>query len=158
MRKTRKAQLTIEFFFILTLFTIVLYQLSSFQTATMLSEQAAALNQQKTVLKGIIRAIDNVCSTGVETTLKLPCIATSNGFIEYLLYTDKTLPPNPKLLRLESKTGTGGEVKAQALCDLQAFTFQTTLDADKCKQNNDAGTLCIKNAGGVIQTSAGACP
>ncbi len=153
----KKAQLTIEFFFILTLFTIVLYQLASFQTATSLSEQASTLNQQKTVLKGIIRAIDNVCATGVQTTLKLPCIATSKGFAEYALYTDVTGIDNT-LLFLASRSGTGGEAKAQSLCNMQPFSFQTNLPTADCAADNYAGTtICIKQ-GVFIAVTNGACP
>ena len=161
-----KAQLTIEFFFILTLFTIVLYQLSSFQNIMILSEATGVINQQKTLANDLTQLANNVCNLDVDTTIPLPCIITSQGSKNYLMQNGG---PNKEKVLVIAVIGELGEVTEtkEAFCAFQIKTIDGVIKTaielapEDCNQNNYAGkTICMKKSlePNTVDVTENACP
>ncbi len=147
--RCKHGQLTIEFFFALTLFALLLPWLSYYAGSTKSSAVAAnALLQQELLARDLVKAINQACVTNTSITLQLPCVRVGETNLNYSVFS------NGSVVFVRGETPFQQTASKNASCEPQYFLLTPECDY----ANGDAGLACVNvSKGGAPNVVKGGC-
>ncbi len=146
--RRRKSQLTIEFFFALTLFALLLPWLSYYAGSTKSSAVAAnALLQQELLARDLVKGINQACVTNTSITLQLPCVRVGETNLNYSVFSAGSL------VFVRGESPFQQTASKNASCEPQYFLFTPECNS----ASGNAGSVCINVSGGKPFVALNAC-
>jgi len=144
----KRGQLTIEFFFALTLFALLLPWLSYYAGSTKSSAVAAnAFLQQELLARDLVKAINQACVSNTSISFELPCVRVGETNLNYSIFSSGSV------VFVRGEAPFQQTVSKNASCELEYFL----LTPECSRESGNAGSVCINVSSGKPVVTSNAC-
>ncbi|MFQ5406325.1 MAG: hypothetical protein ACE5DI_04165 [Candidatus Micrarchaeia archaeon] len=152
MDNSKKAQISLEFFFAMSLALLVFFWMANFMRVFYDNSQSSSVVQARLAARDFAMVANRACVSEGELLYKVPCVLAGGKNVPYFI--EPASPSNSIELSFSNQFGVA---RAFSQCNLDTVAVQGLFLSCDTRNYSAGSSVCLSENAGVVSISFGEC-